>query len=178
MGDRQTPVTAERPHLMIRQAERSDLPLLEQFLKPAVGRTSQQEFDEQDSGDHSLFIAVDEDELLGWSFIRWLGPRDAEAMRLFPNAPEIYRLEVREPYRSTGLGRLLIGAMEAQAAADGYPAVSLGVGHENPRAYALYQVLGYEDTALTEYYDEYQYPLEGGGFGLARDLCRYLVKRL
>ena len=43
---------------------------------------------------------------------------------------------------------------------------------------ALYQTLGYQDTALTEYFDEYEYPLEDGGFGLARDLCRYLVKAL
>ena len=31
---------------------------------------------------------------------------------------------------------------------------------------------------LREYYDEYQYPLENGGYGVARDLCRYLVKQI
>ena len=162
----------------IRQAVVADLPLIEQDLKPAVGRTFQQELDEQDRNEHSLFIAADQSELVGWGFIRWLGPRNAEAMRLFPDAPEIYRLEVREAFRSAGLGRLLIEALESEARSRGFHEVSLGVGHENPRAYRLYQSLGYQDTVLTEYSDEYQYPLEGGGFGFARDLCRYLVKQL
>jgi ribosomal protein S18 acetylase RimI-like enzyme len=178
MNDRNSQITAVRPGLVIRQAALADLPLIERDLKPAVGRTFQQELDEQDRDEHSLFITVDAGELLGWGFIRWLGPRDAEALRLFPKAPEIYRLEVRAPFRSTGLGRLLIGAMESEAVREGFREVSLGVGHENPRAYALYQTLGYQDTALTEYFDEYEYPLEDGGFGLARDICRYLVKVL
>ena len=68
--------------------------------------------------------------------------------------------------------------MVSQAASKGFKEVSLGVGYENPKAYSLYRELGFEDTELEEYFDEYQYPLEGGGLGVARDLCRYLVKRL
>ncbi len=136
------------------------------------------ELEEQARGERSLLISVQEGAILGWGFIRWLGPRDPEALRLFPDAPEIYRLEVREAHRSAGLGRALINAMIEQAAARGFPAVSLGVGHENPRAYALYRQLGFADTELEAYYDEYQYPLEEGGYGTARDLCRYLLKHI
>ena len=99
-------------------------------------------------------------------------------MRLFPQAPEIFRLEVVEPRRSQGIGRRLIGAMEEAARARSFEQTSLGVGHENSRAHELYQALHYEDTAITEYWDEYQYPLPDGGIGVARDLCRYLVKQL
>ncbi len=163
---------------MIRQAQPADLGLLERDIKPAVGRTLGMELDAQERGEHSLFIAIERDEILGWGFIRWLGPRDPEAMRLFPKAPEIYRLEVREPHRSSGIGRSLIKEMATQAGGRGFVEVSLGVGHENPRAYSLYKALGFEDTDLAEYIDEYEYPLEDGGFGVARDLCRYLIKRI
>lgn len=163
---------------MIRQAERLDLDLIVRHVKPAIGRTFEQDLDEQDRGDHTLFLAFADQTITGWGFIRWLGPRDPEAARLFPDAPEIYRLEVSELLRSTGIGRALITAMEHAAAARGYPQVSLGVGHDNPRAYALYQALGYENTALDAYYDEYEYPLDSGAIATARDLCRYLVKRV
>ena len=56
--------------------------------------------------------------------------------------------------------------------------MSFGVGHENPRAESLHEQLGYEGTELEAYFDEYQYPLEDGGFGVARDLCRFLVERI
>lgn len=136
------------------------------------------ELEEQARGKHSLFICADDGEILGSGFIRWFGPRDPEAMRLFPNAPEIYRLEVRETHRSLGIGRSLIAEMEAEATVRGFREVSLGVGHENPRALSLYRELGFEDTELEEYFDEYEYPLEDGGLGVARDLCRYMIKRL
>jgi ribosomal protein S18 acetylase RimI-like enzyme len=162
----------------IRQARAEDLKLLDRYVKPAVGKTFKQDLDEQARDEHALFIASAKEEIFGWGFIRWHGPRDPKAKQLFPEAPEIYRLEVRESHRSQGIGRSLIAGMEAHAVARGFKAISLGVGHENPKAYSLYQELGFEDTELEEYFDEYQYPLKDGGFGTARDLCRYLVKRI
>lgn len=167
-----------RHRVNVRQAQVADLELIKRFVKPSVGRTFEQELDDQARDEHALFIALTYEEIVGWGFIRWLGPRDPEAMRLFPEAPEIYRLEVRESYRSHGIGRSLIAEMESQAASKGFNAISLGVGHENPKAYSLYRELGFEDTELEAYFDEYQYPLKEGGFGIARDLCRYMVKRL
>lgn len=164
--------------MQIREVEAADIPLLEQWVKAAVGRTFTQELSEQDRGIHSVFIAIDNNEILGWSFIRWLGPRDPRAAELFPEAPEIYRLEVREALRSKRIGRQIISALENAALTHAYSAVSLGVAHDNPRAYALYKELGYQDTPLDAYYDEYDYPLPGGGVGHASDLCRYLVKTL
>lgn len=162
----------------IRQAQQKDLKLIERDLKPAVGRSFELELEEQAQGVHSLYISLDGGEILGSAFIRWQGPRDPAAMRLFPDAPEIYRLEVRADQRSSGIGRELIEKMESAAASRGYGEVSLGVGHENPRAYSLYKRLGFEDTELDEYVDEYEYPLNDGQLGVARDVCRYLVKRI
>lgn len=154
-----------------------DLPLLEREGKAAVDCSFAEEYSAQCRGEQSIYIAVADGHLLGSGFIRWLGPRDPEAQALCPDAPEILRLEVAETMQSKGIGTKLIAALCSAAKGRGFNAVSLGVAHENPRAFALYRRLGFEQTPLTEYYDEYQYPLEGGGYGVARDLCRYLVKR-
>lgn len=159
-----------------READQADLILMKRDVKPSSGRTFEDELADQAAGTQSCFLALSENRALGWGFIRWLGPRDVEAARLFPDSPEIYRLEVLAEHRSAGIGRRLIAAMEASAANRGYQSVSLGVDHANTRAYALYRAIGYVDTALTEYFDEYDYPLPGGGTATARDLCRYLVK--
>lgn len=164
--------------MVIRAVTPADIPVLDQQVKAAFGRTFNQELAEQEQGIHSLFIAAAGAQVYGWSFIRWLGPRDPEAAELFPDAPEIYRLEVLEQHRSGGIGQRIIEALEDEARARSYRAISLGVGHENPRAYALYQRLGYQNTSLDAYYDEYDYPLSDGEVGHAKDLCRYLVKPL
>ena len=158
-------------NVVVSEIRESDVALLEDQGKPAVGRSFADEYADQCRGEQSIYLATDGGRLLGSGFIRWLGPRDADAHDLFPLAPEIFRLEVVETRRSQGIGTRLLDALCAAATAQGFPAVSLGVAHANPRAHALYRRLGFEETPLTEYYDEYQYPLEdGGGRGCTRSL--------
>jgi len=147
-------------------------------IKASWGKSFEEDLAEQDAGLHSCFIAILKGEIIGSGFIRWAGPRDEVAVQLFPEAPEIYRLEVRQEFRSKGLGTKLIAAMEAAARDNGRHSISLGVDYENPRAYDLYKRLGFEDSELTEYYDEYLYPTVDGQTATARDLCRYLVKQI
>lgn len=164
--------------LEVRQAVESDLERLNRDVKPSFGRTFAQELAEQAAGLQSIVIALKDEDCIGWGFIHWPGPRDAENRKRFPDAPELFRLEVEASHRARGIGTQVIKDMEALVKARGFRQVSLGVGHENPRAYKLYKRLGYEDTEITEYYDEYQYPLPDGGVATAKDLCRYLVKVL
>ncbi|MFN3238646.1 MAG: GNAT family N-acetyltransferase [Pseudomonadales bacterium] len=165
-------------NIEIRQASEADLELLNRDVKPSFGRTFAQELAEQADGVQSIVIALRDDHCIGWGFIHWPGPRDAENRKRFPDAPELFRLEVEASQRAQGIGTQVIVEMEAMVKACGFSRVSLGVGHENPKAYELYKRLGYADTEITEYYDEYQYPLPDGGVATARDLCRYLVKAL
>jgi len=163
----------------IRTASERDLSSLNRDVKAAIGRTFEQELADQADGIHSLFLALDpKGAVLGSGFIHWAGPRDQQALALFPDAPEIFRLDVVARYRGQGIGTQLVSAMENSARGRRYSLVSLGVAHDNPRACRLYRQMGYEDTALSEYYDEYRYPAEDGSIRIARDLCRYLVKSL
>ena len=164
---------------MFRAAVEDDLEVLKRDVKAAVDRSFELELADQADDVHSIFIALDaQGAVLGSGFIHWRGPRDPAALALFPDAPEIFRVEVRQAHRSRGIGGRLIQAMEACVRVRGYRQVGLGVAHANPDAYRLYRKLGYLDTQLSEYYDEYQYPVAGGGYATARDLCRYLAKSL
>ena len=59
-------------NMLIRQADPTDMPLLEKQVKAAFGRTFTKELVEQHQGIHSLFIAVDDADIFDWSFIRGL----------------------------------------------------------------------------------------------------------
>jgi len=163
---------------LVRTAVITDLFMLERDVKGMWGKNFEEDLAEQKSGIHSCFLAFSNSKIIGSGFIRWAGPRDARANVLFPEAPEIYRFEVQEKLRSKGIGQKIIVAMEKEAKKRGYHAISLGVGHENTRAYSLYKKIGFTDTSLTDYYDEYFYPTADGGTKKARDLCRYLIKSI
>ena len=162
----------------IRKAVPTDVGALERCSKPALNRTFTQELDDQLAGVHSMYLALRDQKIVGTGFVRWLGPRDPEAARLFPNAPEILRLDIAEPYRSQGIGTKLISEIEQEALTRGFSQLSLGVAHTNPRAHSLYLKLGFEQTSIFEYYDEYQWQTANGSIESAKDLCRYLVKKI
>ena len=58
---------------------------------------------------------------------------------------------VARPMQGQGIGTRLVGAAEALAAERGYAAVELGVEDSNPRARRLYERLGYQSVARTDF---------------------------
>lgn len=63
-----------------------------------------------------------------------------------PGAGELTMLSVRESWQSLGLGTILITALEERVRAHGLARAVLAVEHDNPRAAALYQRLGYRQV--------------------------------
>lgn len=163
---------------IIRPARQDDEQVFNRDVKNSYGRSYADEWQDMQAGEHSIFVAWLKGEIVGSGFVRWLGPRDEKAFSLWPKAPEVLRLNVNPEVQSLGIGSRLISAMEVEAKRRGFPSISLGVAHDNERAYQLYLRLGYGDTELTSYRDEYQYPTPGGGVALASEVCRYLVKPL
>jgi ribosomal protein S18 acetylase RimI-like enzyme len=65
-------------------------------------------------------------------------------------APTMWQLATRTELQSLGIGTLLIQAMEDRIRARGFKRAMVGVEHNNPRAQALYERLGYK-TCGTEH---------------------------
>lgn len=75
-----------------------------------------------------------------------------------PQAGELWMLSVHEAWQSLGVGTLLIGALEQEAAVRGHRRVQLSVEDDNPRAAALYRRLGYRPAGRREE----SWPLDDG----------------
>ncbi|GJA07939.1 MULTISPECIES: GNAT family N-acetyltransferase [Aeromonas] len=58
----------------------------------------------------------------------------------------IYDFYVTPPHRGRGLGKAAMAALEAQLTPLGINQIKLRVAHDNPRALALYQALGFTIT--------------------------------
>lgn len=170
-------ITGTSPKLEIRQITEKDIGRLKGLFKPAYGRTFADDLNDQDAGLISILIAKRNRTPIGYSYISWAGARDPEVRRQVPDVPEFYRLLVIEPARSLGAGSALIEFIEAMALERGFSTMGLGVAHDNPRAAALYQRLGYREV-VPEYFDRYTYQDSSGQLQHAADPCRFMVKDL
>jgi ribosomal protein S18 acetylase RimI-like enzyme len=131
----------------------------------------------QSAGDSTISVAWLGKEPIAIGFIQWLSPRNEELKARWPQTPEIYRLHVRDEYRSQGLGSLLVQYKERLAASHGYRQVGLGVHLANDRAHELYLRLGYREDAQP-FYDEYVKTDIGGRPVEVHEPSIFLVKDL
>ena len=162
----------------IRVATLADLPALEQGVRASFGRPHTEDLKDQSSGELTLMTAWVDSLIVGSGFARWLGPRNIAVAEKYPDVPEVYRLAVLSKYQSQGIGSALIAALELESIARRFDHMGVGVSFDNPRAAALYSRLGYEQSSVVEYYDEYLYSGKNGAILQARDKCQFLIKRL
>lgn len=85
---------------------------------------------------------------VGWVLIQWDGKMSA------PTVPDLFDLYVHVDYRSRGIGTQILLACEQTVRDAGYDKLGLAVNPDlNPRAYALYQRLGYYLISQHKYVD-------------------------
>ena len=92
------------------------------------------------------------------------------------DAGTMYQAAVHPALQSCGIGTLLVGAAEQRIVARGHRHAELAVEHDNPRARALYERLGY-----LAYADKHQeWDAEGADGAIVRHatLCTVLRKPL
>ena len=75
------------------------------------------------------------------------------ARAAYPDTPELGYLQVRAGARGNGVGTALIAFAEHLARERDEPAMTLGVGLDNPRARALYRRHGYRGTGVVDSYE-------------------------
>jgi GNAT superfamily N-acetyltransferase len=87
-------------------------------------------------------------EPLGWVLIQWQGKPTA------PGVPDLNDLYVHPDWRSQGIGTQILSVCEQIVSAAGYTKLGLAVNPDlNPRAYLLYQRLGYYAISQDKYLD-------------------------
>jgi GNAT superfamily N-acetyltransferase len=84
----------------------------------------------------------------GWVLIQWNGKPTV------PSVPDLNDLYVHPSFRSQGIGTKIIKSCEQIVRSAGYDKLGLAVNPDlNPRAYALYQRLGYSAITQDKYLD-------------------------
>jgi GNAT superfamily N-acetyltransferase len=98
-----------------------------------------------DADDACIFVAEDEDEVVGYVFAA-LEPMSWKELR--GPAGFVHDLLVRERYRRSGAGTSLMKAAIDWLREHGAPRVILGTAAKNAGAHALFRSLGFRDTMI------------------------------
>jgi ribosomal protein S18 acetylase RimI-like enzyme len=164
--------------LRIRLIAETELSYLDHIFESEYPRSHADDLEDQSLGKVSFCIAWIGSHAIGHILVKWAGPRADLVKQEFPNCPEIYRLEVLKPYRSIGIGRLLINIVCEEATEKGFEMIGLGVDDLNLRASSLYQRLSFVQSSVNHYIDEYQQLNEAGEVVKVAESGTWLIKTL
>ena len=92
------------------------------------------------SKDHTAFVAVDEDKVIGW-----IGAAQAIMIEVLPHC-EINGLVIDENYRGKGVGKKLIGELKQWARQKGNEMMSLHCNVKRTSAHLFYEHLGFKEV--------------------------------
>ena len=163
--------------MRITVCQAGDVELLDRSMPtPGIESHHARRYERQLAGAGTFLLAWRQDHPVGHCEVRWDGCAAAEVRAAVPDCPEINGLAVWPvELRSRGIGTALIGRAESLAARRGLAYIGLGVGHDNPRAEALYARLGYRP--VVDYHDRWSYRGTDGPVQVT-DPCTFLVKGL
>jgi GNAT superfamily N-acetyltransferase len=162
--------------LRIRRIAESDLGALDACFRSEFDRTHRDDLLDQQRERISFYVAFVSGEPVAHGLVRWLGPRDPATATLYPDTPEIYRLNVMQTHRARGIGTQLVGACEQEARQREFRSLGLAVDDTNPRARALYLRLGYAPSKMMHSVDRYCYRLPNGEIQWVEEPGAFLVK--
>ena len=159
----------------LRPCRSEDLGRLEAWAGTGNSRTHEVRFSRQQAGTSTYYLAVrpeQSESFIGSCEIRWDGCAAPE----IPRCPEINGLQVwPESLRSQGIGTRMLTLLEDEARARGYHVLGLGV--DDPRARALYERCGYEDSGRG-YLDRYTWVGEDHRVHEMAEPARWMTKQL
>lgn len=167
-------------NIQIRQAQREELPVLEQKLSAkGIPWFHKEKIDTQEHDKGIWLIAWHDNQPVGHFQVRWTGSQDAVINMHLKNYAHLEAGGVKEEYRRQGIGTKLIQESEKLAKARGFHRIGMAVGSsDNPNARRLYEKLGYTDWGHGEFITQWEYLDEKGERKFEKELCIYLTKKL
>ena len=163
----------------VRPLVQDEIPLLDAHLdvERLAGRHHDR-FTQQQDGRLTYLIAWRDGIPIGHTMTRWEGTTDIFVAERITNCAHIEDLFVMPELRSRGIGTRILAHAERLAAERGFTQIGLAVGIDNPRARALYERLGYENTGFGAFEIGGTYTDRRGQSREWREVCEYLVKGL
>ncbi len=138
--------------ITVRDAAEGDVPALTAIKGAGTQALHRDRLRDAQGPGFRYLVLVADDRVIGFACLIMRRPPSWSDADDRLHVPRIVDLQVQEAYRGQGYGSALVRAMERIAAAAGYRHLYLGVDPvHNPRAYALYQRLGYQPLQAQPY---------------------------
>ena len=163
--------------MTLRDAAESDVPALT-AIKPGEALHRDRLHDAQ--GHHFRYLVLLRDtELIGFACLVFRRPPAWSDAGDTQHLPQIVDLMVAESYRGRGYGSIFLRLIEGEARRSGCHQLYLAVEPvDNPRAYALYQLLGYQPIQPEPYLKAWEFTDSGGAKHHGEDWIVDMVKQL
>jgi GNAT superfamily N-acetyltransferase len=109
-------------------------------------------------GDLQYWVLTLDGELIGYACLAFRRPSYWSDAGDETRLPQIVDLTVADSHRGRGYGSHFVSLLAQQAAQAGYPQLYISVDPlENPRAYQLYQRLGFQQIQSEPYYASWEF---------------------
>ena len=172
-------VCANFPLITVRDAEEADLPALIAIKGDGSEALHRDRLREAQGGGFRYLVLVRGQEVIGSACLVSRRPASWSDANDTQHLPGIVDLQVAESQRGQGYGSAFIRAIEREAARAGYHLLYVAVEPaDNPRAYALYQRLGYQPLQPEPYLKAWEFTDSGGNRHRGEDWLVDMVKRL
>jgi GNAT superfamily N-acetyltransferase len=99
-----------------------------------------------ESKDHTAFVAVTDNKIIGW-----IGAAQSIMLEIMPHC-EINGLVIDENYRGKGVGRLLVERVKQWATEKGNDTLTLRCNVKRTDAHLFYEHLGFKETKQQKNY--------------------------
>jgi GNAT superfamily N-acetyltransferase len=167
------------PAITVRDADETDLPALIAIKGDGSEALHRDRFREAREGSYRYLVLLRGHEVIGFALLLFRRPASWSDANDTEHLPGIVDLQVAASQRGQGYGSAFIRAIEREAARAGCDHLYIAVEPaDNPRAFALYQRLGYQPLQPEPYLKAWEFTDSGGIKHQGEDWLVDMVKPL
>jgi GNAT superfamily N-acetyltransferase len=165
--------------MTVRDAVEADVPALTAIKGEDSEALHRDRLRDAPGSDFRYLVLLMDEKIIGFACLVFVRPAHWSDADDEQHLPQIVDLKVSESFRGRGYGSEFIGAIERIAAEVGYKQLYIGVEPlTNPRAYALYQRIGYQQLQSEPYRKTWEFTDSGGTLHRGEDWVVDMVKQL
>ena len=172
-------VSADCRLITVRDAVEADLPALIAIKGDDSEALHRDRLRDAKAGGFRYLVLLRGQEVIGLACLVSRRPASWSDANNTQHLPQMVDLQVAESQRGQGYGSAFVRAIEREAARAGYHELYIAVEPaDNPRAYALYQRLGYQQLQPEPYLKAWEFTDSGGDRHHGEDWIVDMVKPL
>jgi GNAT superfamily N-acetyltransferase len=165
--------------ITVRDAEEADVPALKAIKGDGIEVLHRDRLRDAQCTGFRYFVLLADQEIIGFACLVIRRPAYWSDANDTHHLPQIVDLQVKESQRGQGYGSYFVHAIEHIASEAGYRHLYVSVEPlNNPRAYALYQRLGYQRVQPEPYRKIWEFQDSEGKLHRGEDWVVDMVKQL